>query len=136
MSDSEVSRTFAGMLGELEDVATGLAQRQAALARELADVEDELRRVEAVRAAMTGKPRRVPVSGTPRKAQRSARQDDRVKKITAWARERGEEFRGQDAAPVVGMEPRGVGPILAGMARRGELNVREDGRGHRFYTVV
>lgn len=131
----EVSRSFAGYLGELEDLATTLTQRQAALARELAEVDDELRRIEAVRAAMTGKPRRMPVSGASRNSQRAGRSNARTEKIREWARGR-EEFTGHDVAQLLNMETRGVGPILAGMARRGELTVREDSSNHRYYTIA
>src|SRR3954469_5085955 len=51
----DLSRVFAPMLSELEDHATRLTTRQAELARELAAVDEELARVESVRAAMVGK---------------------------------------------------------------------------------
>lgn len=135
--NDEVSRTFAGMLGELEDVATALAQRQSALAKELDEVTAELERVETVRAAMTGKPAKKPArraygSGTGYKLPEEAK--ERVEKIKAWARDRG-EFQGGEAAEVADLSPQRVGPILAGMVRRGELNAHGEGR-ERRYTLA
>lgn len=129
-----VGRTFAGMLGELEDVATTLTNRQAALARELADVEAELHRVEAVRAAMAGAPLRRKATA---KRSGSMTKDvrERVDKTLAWAREREGEFTGSDVAEFLGTEVQGVGPMLAGMARREELSVRTEGK-RRFYSVA
>jgi cell pole-organizing protein PopZ len=135
-SSGEVSRTFAGMLSELEDVATRLTVRQAALAKELAEVDEELRRIEAVRAAMTGRNAYRPSSAS-REGRKRASQAARVEKITEWARERGGEFTGREAAQVLGMSHQGVGPIMAGMVRRGEATARDDtASGQRFYSVA
>lgn len=130
----EVSRTFAGMLGDLEDMATELIERQSALARELDGVSAELERVEAVRAAMMGKPAKKPVrraygSGATYKLSDEAK--ERVERIKAWAKDR-DGFRGGEAASVLDVPPQRVGPILAGMVRRGELIADGKGNGRRY----
>jgi hypothetical protein len=132
----QLSRVFAPMLSELEDHATRLTTRQAELARELAAVDEELARVESVRAAMVGKNPRRP-SSTAREARKGSKKTARVEAITTWARERGGEFTGIEVAEVLGMTHQGIGPILAGMARRGELTVRDDtATGRRVYALA
>jgi hypothetical protein len=120
----DLSRVFAPMLSELEDHATRLTQRQAELARELAGVDEELARVEAVRAAMVGKATtRGP--GRPRKASESgsAKQSrERGEAILAWAgRHDAGEFTVADVAEGTGFPTMGIGPTLAAMAQRGEV---------------
>jgi hypothetical protein len=136
----DLSRVFAPMLSELEDHATRLIARQSELARELAAVDEELARVESVRAAMLGKatprgpgrPRKAPGESTSRKQTR-----ERAERIIQYARTRpGEEFTGREAADAMGISWQGVGPTLAGMARRGELAVRDDDGGQRLYRLV
>lgn len=142
---SELGRVFAPMLSELEDHATRLTARQAELARELAGVDAELRKVEAVRAAMAGK--RGP--GRPKKGDSgypttragggyvAPKARERAAKLLAYARERGGEFTGREAADALGLTWQGIGPTLAGMARRGELTVRDDPDAHgRVYALA
>lgn len=135
--DDVVGRTFAAMLGELEDVATALTQRQSELARELSDVEAELHRVEAVRAAMaSGGTAKAKRTGPPSAGYKPAPEVvEKMERTLTWARERGEEFTGNDAAEFLGVNPQGVGPMLAGMARRGHLAVRKVGSS-RLYSVA
>jgi hypothetical protein len=137
---STLDRTFDVMLAELEDAATTLTNRQAELAREMADVDAELERVEAVRAAMVGqrKPARRRPATSPSTSHARTPAHERVERILAWARERtnGErEFVGADVADMLGVGTQGVGPVLAGMHRRGELERREDDTGRKFYWV-
>jgi hypothetical protein len=135
MSNEGVSATFAGMLSELEDVATRLTVRHAELARQLADVEAELRKVEKVRAAMADKsPARTVRSGSGTKKDREHAKA-RVATVIRYAKANGGSFTAAQAAEAIGTEPRGVGPILAGMVRRGEVTVREDADGRRIYSV-
>lgn len=131
----DLDRTFAGMLGELEDHATRLTKRQSELARQLADVDDELQRVEAVRAAMTGKNPRRPSSAA-RSAVKATKTQVRTERITEWARERGGEFTSVEVAEFLGVNVQGIGPSLAGMVRRGEANVRDDNDGRRLYSLA
>lgn len=134
MTENGVAPIFAGMLGELEDVAMELTARQSALAKELEDVSAELDRVEAVRAAMTGKTTKKP---TRRRSygsggyQLTDEAKARVEKITEWAKDRG-EFQGGDAAEAIGMNPQRIGPIIAGMVRRGELTANGAGKARRY----
>jgi hypothetical protein len=130
------------MLAELEDEATRLTQRQNDLVKQLADVDAQLERIESIRSAMVGHrtpraPRRAPASTEGRKDGRSQR---RVERILQWAREREaagqSEFQGRDVATFLEVNVQGVGPILAGMRRRGQVNVREDGHANRFYSLV
>jgi hypothetical protein len=138
---SDVERTFAGILSELEDVATALTVRQTELARELGEVESELHRIEAVRSAMTGgKPAKKPRAGG---REKRPTMEERSAQIIAWARERGDDFTVTEAAQFLGMKNQGIGPILAGMAKRGELAVREsaddlntNGTPLRIYSVA
>jgi hypothetical protein len=103
----------------------------------LDDVSAELERVENVRAAMTGKRpkkasgRRPYGSGGGSGYKPSAENLARVEKIKAWAEGRG-EFRGGDIADVIGVSPQRVGPILAGMVRRGELAANGAGKDRRY----
>jgi hypothetical protein len=134
----ELSRVFAPMLSELEDHATRLTARQAELARELAGVDEELAKVESVRAAMLGKrgpgrpPGRAAVSGSTTSAKATR---ERADAIVRFARGKGGEFTGREAADAMGIVWQGVGPTLAGMARRGELTVRDDEGGQRLYAL-
>jgi hypothetical protein len=126
-----LARVFAPMLSELEDHATRLTARQAEIARELAAVDEELRRVESVRAAMVGKvsrgPGRPKGSGSGGYVSSGAKQTrQRADAVLRFAREKGAEFSGREVADTLGLTWQGVGPTLAGMVRRGELTVRED----------
>lgn len=145
---SSLDRTLAGMLAELEDEATRLTRRHDALVREADEVAGELERVEVVRAAMLGKPKPAK-RGRPKAAPatetttRGARPDiehqrhERVRKIIEYAKANGNAFTGRDAAEAIGMPYQGIGPVLAGMVRRGEATVAEpDDDGPRVYTLV
>lgn len=137
--DDELRRTLAGMLAELEDVATRLTTRQSDLARELADVERDLENVEKARVALSG--------GTPKSTSKGSRnrirpeesrrrQIERLEKIRAWVTERGGgEFYSHEAAEVLGVEPMRMGPIMAGLVQRGEATVRDDGD-RRVYSLT
>jgi hypothetical protein len=129
------------MLSELEDHATRLTARQAEIARELAAVDEELARVESVRAAMLGKrgpgrprgsgqPSSSPSGGTANKQTR-----ERAAMVMGYARTHDGEFTGRELADHLGMKWQGIGPTLAGMARRGELDVRDDEGGQRLYSL-
>lgn len=120
----DLSRVFAPMLSELEDHATRLTARQAEIARELAAVDEELARVEAVRAAMVGKATtRGP--GRPRKAsgesQGTRKSLERGEVVKAWARQHGGEFTATELAEGVGWPVMGAGPTLSAMDGRGEV---------------
>lgn len=137
-----LGRTLAPMLAELEDEHTRLVNRQQEVARQLADIDAQIERIETIRAAMVGHrkpsaPRRKPSSTEGRKQTASAR---RVERVLDWVRTRtanGEpEFKGADMAEFLEVNVQGVGPILAGMVRRGELTVREDGHANRFYSLA
>lgn len=129
-----LDRTFAVMLAELEDAETALTQRQAALARQLDDVSSELDRLANVKAAMLGKPTKKvrTTRAEPSKAgPTTPAAQEKVRAIIGLARERdGEPFTGAQAAERLGINAQGVGPVLAGMVRRGEL-AREDHEGGR-----
>jgi hypothetical protein len=131
-----VTNTFAGMLGEVEDLATKLTLRVDELTRELQSAQSELERVERVRTAMIGGP--VRKKATPRDGRSRAKQEaaaERASKVLAWAKDRG-EWGGHEAAEFLDMPNQGVGPVLAGMVRREELTVREDDDGKRLYAVA
>lgn len=130
----DVERTFAGMLSELEDVATRLTVRQSELAKELSEVEAELHRVETVRAAMAGKSKPVP-----KYKANASKGAEKVARITAWAKDRDGEWTSTDAGEALGVSAQGLGPVLAGMVRRGEAKVREvedDAGKRRLYTLA
>jgi|1185.fasta_scaffold01888_4 hypothetical protein len=144
MSDTtDLERRFAVMLAELEDEATRLVQRHAALLREAGEVETELQRVEGVRSAILGKPPRrksataAPSSTATVRERDKAASNERVANIKNYARANGGKFIGREAADHIGMAFQGIGPVLAGMVRRGEATVEEpeDG-GPRVYTLV
>lgn len=138
---STLDRTFAVMLTELEDAATTLTNRQNVLARQLAEVDAELDRVEAVRAAMVGQrkplaPRQTRRHRASTEGRKETASQRRVDRIMTWAKARDGEFTGADVAAMLEVNVQGVGPVLAGMVRREELQVREDGHARRFYSVV
>jgi hypothetical protein len=89
-----------------------------------------------VRAAMFGRNPRRP-SSTAREPRKEAKRNARVEKIIGWAREHGREFTGHEVADTLGVGVQGVGPILAGMVRRGEADVRDDvATGRRIYRLA
>lgn len=54
---------------------------------------------------------------------------DRSEKIAAWAREHGNEFRGQEVADFLGVEAQAVGPTLRSMVNAGTLyKTTKDGK--------
>jgi hypothetical protein len=139
---SDIDRKFAVMLAELEDTATELTARLSTLHKEAEAVEAELQRVEGVRTAMLGRPaRRKPgpkpstKPGTTRE-RKSTAAADRVERIREYARANGGTFTGREVADEIGMAFQGVGPVLAGMVRRGEATVEEPDEGPRVYTLV
>lgn len=135
-----LDRTFAVMLGELEDEATRLTQEHDRLLRLADAVAADLERVEAVRAAMVGKARPSrgrPARGSGATERRQTATQERVAKIADYARANGGSFTARAAADAVGTPYQGIGPVLAGMVRRGEATVAEpDGDGPRIYTLV
>jgi hypothetical protein len=141
---SSLDRTFAGMLAELEDEATRLTQKHDALVREADAVAGELERVEAVRAAMLGKPKPAR-RGRPKAApatpadpiNQDAARRERLEAVREFARSVGGTFTGKDAADALGLPYQGLGPMLAGMVRRGEATVTGPNQdGQRVYTLV
>jgi hypothetical protein len=46
--------------------------------------------------------------------------NDRNERLLVWAREHG-EFRGQQAADMLGVKVQGIGPVLSSMVRSGDL---------------
>src|SRR4051794_6265451 len=137
-----LDRTFAVMLAELEDTETGLTQRQADLARQLADVDAELERIARVKAAMLGKPtRRVPASGArtaaghKRYGEAAARIEENIRRVIEFAQGRnGDSFTAGEVADELGLSRQGIGPMLLGMVRRGELEGGLQGEdGTRLY---
>jgi hypothetical protein len=143
MSDTtDLERRFAVMLAELEDEATRLTQRHSALLREAGEVESELQRVEGVRSAILGKPPRrkaptaAPSSTATVRERDKVASSERVAKIRDFARANGGKFTGREAADHIGMAFQGVGPVLAGMVRRGEATMEEPEDGPRLYTLV
>lgn len=133
------------MLAELEDEYTRLAGEHDRLIQEAERVAVELERVEAVRAAMMGKPKPSPrraAKGAPTskgtREEAAAQSRERVERIRAFARANGGSFTGRQAADAIGMAFQGVGPVLAGMVRRGEATVAEAEQegGPRIYTLA
>lgn len=138
---SEIDRKFAVMLAELEDTATELTARLSKLHKEAEAVEAELQRVEGVRTAMLGRPTRrkpgpKPTTTPGTRERKSTAAADRVERIKEYARANGGTFTGRAAAEEIGMAFQGVGPVLAGMVRRGEATVEESDEGPRVYTLV
>lgn len=141
----DLGRVFAPMLSELEDHATRLTTRQAELLRELNGVNEELERVESVRAAMLGKrgpgrPKKpttpVGVSGTTATGTSAKQTRERAERVMAYAREHGREFTAREASGPLGVSYQGLGPTLAGMVRKGQLEVREDPNSRtNFYSL-
>lgn len=136
---SEIDRKFAVMLAELEDTATELTARLSKLHKDAEAVEAELQRVEGVRTAMLGRPaRRKPASAKPSttRERKNSAASGRVERIKEYARANGGTFTGRAVAEEIGMAFQGVGPVLAGMVRRGEATVEEPDDGPRVYTLV
>lgn len=52
--------------------------------------------------------------------------NDRNERVLTWAREHG-EFRGQQAADMLGVKVQGIGPVLSSMVRNGDLLMRVHG---------
>lgn len=139
---SNLERAFAGMLAELEDEATRLTKRHDALLKEAAEVESELQRVEGVRSAILGKPPRRNKPGPKPSATTTVRERDsaavaeRVQRVKDYARANGGKMTGRAAADSMGVPFQGMGPLLAGMVRRGEMTVEAPEDGPRVYTLV
>jgi predicted ArsR family transcriptional regulator len=60
--------------------------------------------------------------------------NDRNERVLSWAREHG-EFRGKQAADMLGVKVQGIGPVLSSMVRNGELTLRVHGS-QRFYSAT
>jgi hypothetical protein len=141
-STTSVDRKFAVMLADLEDTATELTARLSTLHKEAEAVEAELQRVEGVRTAMLGRPvRRKAATASPTSTATVRARDkeaaaNRVERIKEYARANGGTFTGRAAADHIGMAFQGVGPVLAGMVRRGEATVEAPDEGPRVYTLV
>lgn len=71
-----------------------------------------------------------------RRASGLDRRGQRAEQVMAWARERGGEFVGAEAAAALGVTSQGIGPFLAAMARRGELTVRDTDTGRVYAPPV
>lgn len=127
------------MLAELEEEGVRVAMEHDAAVRKADALAAELERIDAVRTAMVGRP--VKTKRAAAKAAPVAQPEasaERVRKILEYARGNGGDFTGRDAAEAVGMRYQGIGPVLAGMVRRGEVTVAEseDDGGPRVYSVV
>ena len=59
----------------------------------------------------------------------------RTERLLTWARSHGEEFRGQQAADMLGVKVQGIGPVLASMVRRGDLKMAYHGS-TRMYAAA
>ena len=143
--ETNVDRTFAVMLAEIEDMATALTKQHDAALKEAERIGAELERVEGVRTAMLGKNRRnkpgpkpaalSSANGLTKRERDAAASVERVRKITDYAAGNGGKFTGREAADAIGIAFQGAGPVLSGMVRRGEATVEEID-GVRVYTVV
>lgn len=134
MSDAEgLNRTLAGLLSELEDEEVRLANRQSELSKELQGVEGELERIAAVKRAIHGggAPPARKRTGQNYPSERRKRSEEFVKAL-----DNGATFGGRELAEYLGTDGRGVGPLVAGLERRGVI-VRVEGEtsptGHRVY---
>lgn len=127
-NNDPLSHTFAGMLGDLEQAETQLLTRQSELAKQLQAVERELDRIANVRAAMMGQPLRVAkrgrtTTGGPHPYKQPSATAHAVAQILEHLKANGGMITGREAADLVNRPPQGVGPMLTGMVRRGELEV-------------
>jgi hypothetical protein len=132
--DDTVDRKLAGVLSELEDVATELTQKETKLAKELQAVQTELERINNVRAAIMGSPppqRRQPYAGN---ASKTRQNREKVGAFVA-ALSNGQTFSARQLAEAIDVDLRGVGPILSGMVRRGDVRQAEGetDTGHKLY---
>jgi hypothetical protein len=131
--DDAVDRRLAGVLSELEDVAVDLTNKETKLAKELQEVQAELDKIHRVRAAIMGRPDAKPRPTRTRSDTRANRD-----KVTAFvaALSNGAKFSARDLAEAIDVDLRGVGPILAGMVRRGDVTHVEGeltDTGHKLY---
>ena len=55
--------------------------------------------------------------------------------ILAWAQQHGQEFTNNDAAVVLGVEPRAVASALRGLVSKGALQIKEFRDRKRIYIV-
>jgi hypothetical protein len=113
-----VKRASAGALSTLEDAEVALATRQAALSRELHDVNAELDRLAKVKRLLLGEP--APKRGSrPKKPSDTEANRDRV---TTWLADRDNgEFSAGDIVEATGLNSHGLGPILSSLERRGVI---------------
>jgi hypothetical protein len=135
----ELARVFAPMLSELEDHATRLTARQAEIARELAAVDEELARVESVRAAMLGKrgPGRPRGSGQPSSSRRveaaNKQTRERAAMVMGYARKHDGEFTGREFGRPLGHE---VARHRADVGRHGATWGTRRARRRRWATAL
>lgn len=111
-----LERRLAGVLSELEDAEVDLTNKEARLAKDLAEVQDELERLQQVKAVIHRKPK--PALWGSESAQRR----ERIEKVKAWiaALDNGRTFTGRELAESVdGVTTQGIGPVLAGLMRHG-----------------
>lgn len=131
-----LERRLAGVLSELEDAEVELTNKEHKLAKELRDTQGELERLQSVKAAILGKPTpttaRQPFAGVQAKTKQNR------EKVTAFVAglSNGATFSARDLAGAIDADLRGVGPILAGMVRRGDVRQAEgeSDTGHKLYT--
>lgn len=60
---------------------------------------------------------------------------NRNERLLSWARGYGKEFRGKQAADVLGVKVQGIGPVLASMVRKGDLTVSYHGNTRMYVTA-
>lgn len=129
-----LERRLAGVLSELEDAEVELTNKEHKIAKQLQEIQGELDRLRSVKAAILGKP---PSSAArPYTRSRSQRKESK-EKIDAFvsALSNGQKFSARDLSETIDTDMRGVGPILAGMVRRGEVTEAEgeSDTGHKLY---
>jgi hypothetical protein len=141
---SDVSKYLAGMLGELEDHHTALMRCQARLQEMMGDVQTELERVEAVKAAASGRPeakrqrgRRSPArpSGGAAGYRSSPAVQARKDAVAAFAREHSDGFATSEVAAALDEDARGLGPLLSYMQKDGTLTSTGDGSNKRWHIA-
>lgn len=123
-----LSRRLAGMLSELEDAEVALTAEQADLSRRLATVNAELDRLAKVKRTILGEPAkkastRRPAGTAPTSSPKTT---ENRRKVVEWIDGRqngGGPFTGGDVARGIGVDSRGLGPILKGLEVRGILEV-------------
>jgi len=133
--DEQLERRLAGILSELEDAEVALTHRQSELAKELAGVDAELEKLQAVKAAIHGKP--APVSSASRVRNPRSKTEENRAKVQAYVAglDNGRSFAARELADAIDVTYQGIGPILSGMVRRGEIVEADEAteQGHKLY---